>query len=122
MHRVFIGFIAIFFLFCGCDKKEKQAPLSKNQAIDLFVDIHLTDAMLMRSINRGHVKKKEVNSYYKGVLQKHGLTRQQFDSVVRYYSSDFKQFEKLYDQVITRIQEKDKEITMKRNEREKAQK
>ena len=103
MQRVIIGFIALFTIIsCGSEQK-KKSQLTEEQMIELLVDIHKTDALLTRAVNRGEIKKEEIKHYYKGMLDKHNITRDEFDSAFDYYSHDFKKFDKIYAEVLARI-------------------
>lgn len=107
-----IGFIVFFVIIsCGNDKNARTR-ISEEEMIDLLVDIHKTDALLTRAENRGEVKKKEAVQYYKGMLDKHHINRQEFDSAFDYYSHDFKKFDKIYNQVIVRLQKEEDSVKL----------
>lgn len=114
MQKILIGFIALSQLFfVGCNSQKKHdPPLNKEKMIDLLVDIHLADATLNRAVSRGKINKTEVDGYYKEILDEHGISRASFDSVYNYYSKDFDEFEKLYGEVILKLQKEKKDIEL----------
>lgn len=124
MQKILIGFIALSQLFfVGCDsEKKKEAILNEEEMIELLVDIHIADATLNRAVSRGKINKSQVKNYYKGVLESHGITRTQFDSVYDYYSRDFENFESLYDEVVLRLQKKKKDIELEKRSKKKQNK
>lgn len=107
MMRIIIGFIALFSIISCSSEKKETAKLSEKEFIELLIDVHKTDALLTRAVNRGNIKKTEINDYYKGMLKKHNITRKEFDSIYDYYSHDYKNFEKLYDEVFARLQKEE---------------
>jgi hypothetical protein len=106
--RIGILWLIALFVVVGCGKeKQNEASLSEEEMIELLVDMHKTDALLSRAVNRGDVRKEEVIQYYKGVLDKHNISRGQFDSVFNFYSKNYKKFEEMYGDVIARIQKEE---------------
>jgi hypothetical protein len=104
MRRIIIGFIALFSIIsCSSDKKENTL-MSQEEFIELLVDIHKTDALLLASRNRAFIARKDFENFYKGMFEKHNITRKEFDSVFDFYSQDYKNFEKIYDEVFARLQ------------------
>lgn len=110
MVRILILYIALGLLLIGCSKKSKEEKLmSEDQLVHLLADMHVIDALMMRTVNRGMIKNREVDNYYKGVLVKYNITRSEFDSIYNYYSQDYGRLEKIYDKVLVEIKKR-KEI------------
>lgn len=70
---------------------------------DLLYDLHRVDgAMQVAGYNYGH--NEELASYYQSVLNKHGVTQAQFDSSLVWYTDNPQIFNKIYPNVIERLQ------------------
>lgn len=77
----------------------KGVPLDKKQFTSLLIDMHITDGIL--SSARGFVPaEKDSYLYYNDLFEKYGITREDFDSCVIYYSNQTALFNKIYDVVI----------------------
>src|SRR6056297_435546 len=107
MVRILILYIALGLLLIGCSKKSKEEKLlPEDELVHLLADMHVTDALMMRTVNRGMIKSREVDNYYKGVLEKYNISRSEFDSIYHYYSQDYARLEKIYDRVLVEIKKR----------------
>lgn len=96
----------------------EEVPLNKDQFTSLLIDMHSTDGML--SVARGNIRNEKDNYlYYNDLFKKYGITREDFDSCVTYYSAQSALFNKIYDVVIdtlsrrqTKIMREWKELTI----------
>src|SRR6188768_4013198 len=81
-----LTFASSIFLF-SCKEPEKEQPgiLPKDKMIDVLVDIHIAEA----SSESHGLTSIQINQLvavkYEGVLQKHGITRPQFQTAFDYY-------------------------------------
>lgn len=77
--------------------------LSNKQMRDVLYDIHRTDgAIQVAGYTHGH--NQELAAYYKSVLDKHGVTQAQFDSSLVWFTDNPQIFNKIYPNVIQRLQ------------------
>ena len=77
--------------------------LSNREMRALLYDLHRVDgAMQVAGYNYGH--NEELASYYQSVLNKHGVTQAQFDSSLVWYTDNPQIFNKIYPNVIERLQ------------------
>ncbi|WP_320914764.1 DUF4296 domain-containing protein [Butyricimonas paravirosa] len=114
MKRI-LWVILIIAAITACSKK---VPLDKDQFTSLLIDMHTTDGML--SVARGDIRTEKDNYlYYNDLFEKYGITREDFDSCVTYYSLQSALFNKIYDVVIdtlsrrqTKIMREWKELTV----------
>ncbi len=95
--------LILTLLVFGCKKKSKKAVIPKDDFIPILVDMHLMDGMISKGEIREDIIKSDTIDYYKALLRQHGYTKTQFDSSVVYYSRDLKKFERIYQQVIARL-------------------
>jgi hypothetical protein len=116
MNKILYGFIALTFLLTGCENSNSDAPIQEDEMVELLVEIHFVDAMVLRGVNQGAIKNPETYSYYKSVLEKHGIDRAIFDSAFDYYSKDFKKLDKMYNRVLSELKKKQEQLELAEKE------
>jgi hypothetical protein len=96
-------------LAIGYSCKEKGFPkpknmLSEKEMVDILHDMHLAEAYSNQyRIDNSGPKKIESKDLYFSVLKKHGVADSTFANSVVYYSSMPKRYEKIYQQVVDRL-------------------
>ena len=105
--QITIIFSLIFLvLLVSCVEKRMKVPdniVSEEKLVSLLVDIHLTDALLMKE-KRPHAEKYEKSiKIYPAVLLKHNIDRTVFDSTIRFYVKYPKVFSLIYDEVLREL-------------------
>lgn len=105
MRFVYFFTIGFYFLFSGCSQNEKinKDVISKDSLISVIVDMHLGDAILMEPSFQAKQMVINKPEYYSAILQKHSLTKENFQKSLDYYSQDPEGFEKIYDNVIEKL-------------------
>ena len=71
--------------------------------IDVLVDIHIADATMVVSGFRIKTDSTKIRLYYNDVLLKHNVTQKQIQNTFKYYASNPKKFEAIYEQVSEKI-------------------
>ena len=109
-----IGWTPLFFLLLSlsssiflfsCKEPEKEQPgiLPKDKMIDVLVDIHIAEA----SSESHGLTSIQINQLvavkYEGVLQKHGITRPQFQTAFDYYLRHPAELDEIYQEVVNRL-------------------
>ena len=83
--------------------------LDEQQMIDVLVDVHRAEGLLEMQQQTGSTKAGELEQYQKSVmaavLQKHGVSRQQYDSSLMWYAQHLKLLTRVYGHVDERLQE-----------------
>lgn len=89
-----------------------EGVLSREKMGQVLFDVHLTEAMLKPSNNQsidrwsnGLDRESFIDLTYRSVLKKHGLTPEQFDMNVRWYSRHLNSYEKVYKDVLEKLAE-----------------
>lgn len=119
---------ALLVFALSCQNKEKVIP--RDDLVPVLVDIHLLDGAMQRARYRSDVNLPDTVGVYDYVLTKHGYTRAQLDSSMNYYARRPRTFERIYQEVVARLnrmegrvkEEKEqerKEKMRRRREREK---
>lgn len=95
-----VCFLLIAIAFVGC---RPRTVLSNREMRDVLYDLHRVDgAMQIAGYNYGH--NQELASYYKSVLDKHGITQAQFDSSLVWFTDNPQIFNKIYPKVLERLE------------------
>jgi hypothetical protein len=102
--------VSILVFLLGCTHKineEKLVPadlIPKEQMIDICVDLRIMDSILA-SNQRKKVKDQNLNEFYlhNSVMEKYGITRDQFERSMEYYQRDLKVLDEIYEEAITRL-------------------
>ncbi len=96
--------------FASCtDKlnKEVEPPadlIPRDTMVSIFVDFRLMDAVLNYEQRQGNRKLNEIKLYlHNSVLEKYGITREQFASSFDYYQTDMEVIDGIYADAITRL-------------------
>ena len=90
----------LLLALAGC---RPRGVLSSREMRDVLYDLHRADgAIQVAGYNYSH--DEELASYYKSVLDKHGITQAQFDSSLVWYTDNPQIFNKIYPQVVARLE------------------
>jgi hypothetical protein len=113
-HKVFALVLLVFVMISSSCQEKKKIP--REEMISILVDIHLLDGVIQQDRYRQRLKMPDSLNVYSHVLEKHGYTREQFDSTMNFYSRDPRKFERIYQDVMSRLNRME---TRAREEKEK---
>jgi hypothetical protein len=105
----FIFFSALLLFDCCTQKfgQEITPPedlIPREKMVDVIVDLKLFDAAIVLEQKYKTSTINESKFYlYNSVIQKHGITRQQFESSLYYYQQDLDVMDKIFEEVITKL-------------------
>jgi len=104
---------------CG-EKKDsvgKKTPpaeiVTPEQMKEVLVDVLLTEGAIGTAEMKHHDIKYQALHYYSYILKKHKMTNQQFNENFNYYAGDVDQMEKIINDVISELSEKEGMIRKK---------
>jgi len=98
MRKIYTILLIISVLFsCG-----RIGVLKSEKLEDLLYDIHVAEATM--SIKRVSISKEVRRSYYDYIFEKHHTTREQFEKSIKWYASNPKKLEAIYENVRNRIE------------------
>lgn len=105
--RHYVRFSLWLLLAYACQKQ--TVPLDTEQFRSLLIDLHKVDGTL--AVNRGMRGNSELKNYayYNNLFQKYGISREDFDSCMYYYSAQTNLFSEIYDFVVDSL---NKELTL----------
>ena len=86
------------------ETEERESQLiPRDSMIMLMVDIHITDAVLIQAVNHRKIQPNQVPFYYTDLLKKHNVSKRRFESSLHYYSDDLEVFNKIYDEIMAEL-------------------
>ncbi|MFP4620999.1 MAG: DUF4296 domain-containing protein [Bacteroidales bacterium] len=97
---VTILFLALI-MGLGCKKNKKIIP--RDEMVSVLVKIHLMDGAMEISQYNPEIDLPDTMDFYKVVLEDYDYTRAQFDSSLQYYSKDLRKFDRIYQEVLSRL-------------------
>ncbi len=92
---------ALLFFTFSCQNKDKVIP--RDEIVPVLVDIHLLDGAIQRSKYSSEINPPDTIGVYDYVLKEHGYTREQLDSSMNYYTRRPRTFERIYQEVVARL-------------------
>lgn len=125
MNNKIIALLLLIMLMATASCRDKD-KIPREEMVSILVDIHLLDGALQQNRYRRELEIPDTLDVYEHVLENHGYTRAQFDSTLNYYSRDPRKFERIYQDVMarlnrmeTRAREKKEELRRQKEEAEK---
>lgn len=107
MKQVYLHFLIVFLFFIGCNNdknREFKLPLPNEMAV-IIADVHLAEATL--SDNSATILSENHKGGFKLVLERYGLDKAGFDSSIAYYSAQPKVYQKIYEDVLAILTERE---------------
>lgn len=102
----YLFFCYIFFQFFACGNRP-DGVLNQRDMKDFLTDLHLLDAVLDE---KPLANERERVYYYNALLQKHSITKAEFDSSLVYYTKNPKLFERIYSGVVKNLEKFQSEV------------
>ena len=109
--RKIIILLTVVLLGCNNDKPPKEWPDNKELAL-ILSDIYVADATMKQANIRRIDGRSDAPNYYKDILEKHNLTKQEFDTIMNWYSDHPKLLMQVYDNTITILSSKEAKLNM----------
>jgi hypothetical protein len=107
-----LNILLLTMLFIACSKRPKvphDFP-KEHEMARLLADVYLAEATISQSSNLYRGKETEIPMYYKYVLDKHGLTKKQYDTIFAWYSAHPTLLTEVYDEVIQVLNAREAEV------------
>ena len=71
--------------------------------ISLLTDIQLIEGAVSKKMIDRAANKKESSRYYRKAFEKHGITRDQFDESINFYTENPKDMQEIYEKVLVEL-------------------
>ena len=115
-----LSLIILLVAFISCENPIVEKPenlIKKDKMIDIMVDAHLAEAAFnMRHNQDSLVMKSSSTDFYYSVLEDHQIPDSVFEKSFVYYASFPKQFEKMYQDVMNRLNQMEQEFSGRKND------
>jgi TRAP-type C4-dicarboxylate transport system substrate-binding protein len=114
-----IGIVLVAFLLAGFSScynvsiKKPENLILKNKFVDVMIDMYIAQAVPLEQGTDSIKSKITHNDLYFSVLKKHQLSDSIFIQSLIYYSSLPKEYEKMHEQIMNTMKEKETEFTPK---------
>jgi hypothetical protein len=117
MYRILTVLVLLALVACEKDARPKGL-ISETKMVDILYDIHLSGAVgsQMRYDNGRHPRIR-TRDIYLSVLNSHGITDSMLAVSIIYYSDFPKKYEKIYSQVVDRLNSETEHIKMLEEQR-----
>lgn len=102
VKRYFV--IALLFLSFACSSDQVKIPnyvIQPDSMVPILTDLHITDAYL--AINRSRESNAVKKTFYKSVFSNHGVSKQDFDTSILFYTAHPEVYEAIYDKVMAEL-------------------
>lgn len=102
MKNYFLNISSILLiLFTSCKQEQGDfVPINKDKMVEVLADMELLGASEVIKSNEQHIN---LNGLRLNVLEKHKVSKSDFDNSFLYYSKSPKQLEKIYGEVVTKL-------------------
>jgi len=105
---LFVSIVLIIVTGCLRDPKPSNT-LKREKFIRVLTDMHIGESMFLEK-NRIKVDSLQSKSIYLSVLKKHNVTEKQMEETVLYYSRHPRDYDKIYTEVVSRMQSMNEQI------------
>lgn len=106
-----IAFVITIVLIFSCNQEFKtpEYVIPQNEMVNIITDIHIIDGLF--TVNKVRRKfAKDSIEYYNAVFTNYGYTRSDFDTSVNFYSEKIDEYDKIYEEVLNRLNEMETNI------------
>ena len=106
--------LALILSACYHDAPEPsfnmELVLPQDSMVVLLTDLQLVDGAVNLKSRSGQRQSDYANAYTEQVLEKHGVSNEQFTESIRYYSYYIEELDKIYEEVIIRLGKIESEV------------
>jgi hypothetical protein len=95
-----------FLLLSSCGKKEVEVPegiIKPETMTSIIVDLSIADGGQNVSYSAGNSRRYDIWVFYQAVLERHGVTQEQFMQSLDWYADHIKLINEVYDNALTEI-------------------
>jgi len=123
MNRNFLVLLILLPLFFSCSPKqgisEKKVPVNiiqPDSMVSVIVDMQLTEAVFRELKRIGQYEEKNAKVSFEAVFIKHNISKEKYEESVAYYEQNLETYEKIYENVITRLSQIQTETLIPKDE------
>lgn len=95
--------IAISLVLFACSSEQEDAVIKKEAFTEVLTDLIVADAIVGYELGRDMDLKDQMTGHYQKVFDKHGITKEEFESAFNHYSKDLRSMQKIYGEVAVNV-------------------
>jgi len=100
----------VLIIVTGCLRDPKPSnTLKREKFIKVLTDMHIGESMFLEK-NRIQLDTLQSKSIYLSVLKKYNVTEKQMEETTLYYSRHPREYDKIYTEVVSRMQSMNEQI------------
>ncbi|MDA3893906.1 MAG: DUF4296 domain-containing protein [Salinivirgaceae bacterium] len=103
LFRLLFLLLIAGFLFSCSEESMNGNIIKRDTFIKVLTDIHMADATLVVKGFRVRTDSTRIRLFYNDVLMEYNVTQKQIQNTLKYYTSNPKKFEKVYEKVSENI-------------------
>jgi hypothetical protein len=106
-HNLLVALILVTLLY-SCNRRDINNKLiPEKDLVDVLTEIYIADGLLIIPKIRSYFALKDSITNYIDIINRHGFTKERMDKTMQYYfDKNPKKLENIYDQVLTKLSEK----------------
>jgi hypothetical protein len=123
MKRLFLLIFVPILLLFSCAPKEdlssEKVPVNiiqPDSMVDVIVDMQLTEAVMREHRLTGKFEDSLAIVSFEKVFIKHNINKEKFEESLSFYKQNLRLYEKIYENVITRLSQLQSEVSAPEND------
>ena len=110
---------AFILLTFSCKQKSVETPghiLEKEELVNVQVDLYMVEAAHNMNVLKPDSADSEYKVLFETVLKKHNITREDYESSLRYYAIDNESLNEIYDSVLVKLTHLENTVIYKKDQ------
>lgn len=111
--------IPISLLFFSCRQSGVETPghiLEKKELVNVQVDLYLVESAHNMNVLKPDSADTEYKALFETVIKKHNITREDYESSLRYYAIDNESLNEIYDSVLVKLTHLENAVTYSKDQ------
>jgi hypothetical protein len=104
MKKTVFIIVVIFLSACAKESKSPDYVIPQDKMVNIITDIHIMDGLNTMSNVRRKLAKDSISNY-DVIFTNYGYSRSDFDTSIYFYSKNIDQFDKIYEDVLNKLNE-----------------
>lgn len=117
MKKTVFIIVVVFIFSCSKEVKIPEYVIPHDKMVNIIADIHILDGLFTVNNVRRKFAKDSID-YYNAVFTNYGYTRSDFDTSINFYSNNIDEYDKIYEEVLNRLNEMETNIKQESAEEE----
>jgi len=93
----------MFFFFSSCRNEDEKTAIKEAEFQEILIDIHIMQTQMEEFKAINDTSLYATGKGYEEIFSKHGVSKEQFDETFKYYISNPKKMDKMYEKIIDEL-------------------